>query len=123
VATLNQGDHVHDQKFGSGRVIHTKKNNALVEFAKTAPNELLPGVWSIKHKMTITKHDGTKKRVPDDSSFGRPDACNWYDRYDNNLEVVLYPDKIKRDKKQVITQSIKGDNNIQVAGNVVVQTA
>lgn len=124
--TLKQGDHVHDVHFGSGRVIYTKSDNALVEFAKTAPNQLLPGVWSVRTRRSefrTIEGKRVRKRVDDHGSFGREDACQWYDRYKNNLEIVLFPDKIKRDKKQVVNQSISGNNNIQAAGNVVVQKA
>jgi hypothetical protein len=116
---LKAGDTVQDIKYGTGRVIYIKKDNALVEYVKTAPNQLMPGVWSIKRKMTINKHDGTKKRVLDPSSFGHEDACMWYDRLHNNLEVVLYPHKVKKEVKQ----SIVGNNNIQAAGDIVVAKA
>lgn len=126
--TLNAGDFVEDEKYGSGRVIYVKGANALVEYTKSAPQQLLPGVWSIPHKMTIRKTDGTKKHVLDHSSFGREDHCWWYDRYKNNLKVVQYPDRIKRSQRapktaegKILKQTINGNNNIQAAGDVVVK--
>lgn len=94
--TLNNGNFVEDEKFGSGQVIYVKGPNALVQYAKSAPNQLLPGVWSIKR--TYKNHQG--KRVRDYTSFGREDCCFWYDRYKNSLKIVQYPDRIKKSQRE-----------------------
>lgn len=127
MAKLNVGDRIMDNgKFGVGRIIYTKGNDALVEYVKPAP-QLLPGIWSIKHMMTVGRNkEGKRIRKPNPTSFGAEDHCFWYDRNKNNLEVVLFPDKIKKESHvpgSKINQTIVGNNNTQAAGDVVVVKA
>jgi len=109
---INQGDHIQDQYFGSGRCIYTKGNDALVEFAKAAPGQLLPGIWSITCRITRGYNkEGKRIRQRDYGSFGADDRCRWYDRSKSTLEIVLYPDKIKKFQhapKGMVSQTVSG---------------